>query len=174
MSIYQLGDLTPEIAADVFIADSASVIGNVELRSGSSVWFGVTIRADNERMIIGEGSNVQDGSVLHSDPGYPLTLGAGVTIGHQVMLHGCTIGDGALIGMQAVILNGARIGKNCLVGAGTVITEKKQFGDNLLIIGSPARVLRELSEDDLARLRRTADHYVRHAQMFKSKLKRID
>jgi len=173
MTIYQLGTDAPEIDATAFVADSATVLGKVTLQPHSSVWFGATLRGDNERITIGENSNVQEGTVLHTDMGYPLTVGRDVTIGHQAMLHGCTIGDGSLVGIQAVILNGARIGKGCLVGAGALVTEGKQFPDNVLIIGSPAKAVRELTADDVAGLKGAADSYVQRAQLFKTNLKKI-
>jgi carbonic anhydrase/acetyltransferase-like protein (isoleucine patch superfamily) len=173
MTIYQLGDHAPEIDASAFVADSANLIGKVTLHANASVWFGATIRGDNERITIGENSNVQESAVMHTDMGYPLTVGKNVTIGHQAMLHGCTIGDGALIGIQAVILNGAKIGKGCLVGAGALVTEGKEFPDNMLIIGSPAKAVRELGPDDVARLLGSADSYVQRGQLFKTQLKKI-
>ncbi|AVR98040.1 gamma carbonic anhydrase family protein [Pseudoduganella armeniaca] len=173
MAIYQLGEHVPEIDDTAFVADSATVIGKVTLQPDSSVWYGATIRGDNERITIGAGSNVQEGTVMHTDIGYPLDIGANVTIGHQAMLHGCTVGDGALIGIQAVILNGAKIGRGCLVGAGALVTEGKEFPDNMLIIGSPAKAVRELSAEDVARLKGSADSYVQRARLFKTQLKKI-
>lgn len=173
MSIYQLGEHAPEIDASSFVADSATLVGKVSLHANTSVWFGATLRGDNERITIGENSNVQEGTVMHTDMGYPLTVGKNVTIGHQAMLHGCTIGDGALIGIQAVILNGARIGAGCLVGAGALVTEGKEFPDNSLIIGSPAKAVRTLTADDTARLLASADSYVQRGQLFKTQLKKI-
>jgi carbonic anhydrase/acetyltransferase-like protein (isoleucine patch superfamily) len=173
MTIYQLGEHAPEIDASAFVADNANLIGKVTLHANASVWFGATIRGDNERITIGENSNVQESAVMHTDMGYPLTVGKNVTIGHQAMLHGCTIGDGALIGIQAVILNGAKIGKGCLVGAGALVTEGKEFPDNMLIIGSPAKAVRELAPDDVARLLGSADSYVQRGQLFKTQLKKI-
>ena len=173
MAIYQLGEHAPEIDASAFVADSAHLIGKVTLEANASVWFGVTIRGDNERITIGENSNVQEGTVMHTDMGYPLTLGKGVTVGHQAMLHGCTVGDGSLIGIQAVILNGAKIGKGCLVGAGALVTEGKEFPDNSLILGTPAKVVRTLTEEDLLRLQANAASYVARGQMFKAQLKQI-
>lgn len=173
MAIYQLGDDAPEIDASAYVADAATVIGKVTLAANSSVWPGVTIRGDNERITIGAGSNVQEGTVMHTDMGYPLTVGAKVTIGHQAMLHGCTIGDGALIGIQAVVLNGAKIGKGCLVGAGALVTEGKEFPDNTLIIGAPAKAVRTLTAEDLARLEANAANYMARAQLFKTALKKI-
>ncbi|MDP3669216.1 MAG: gamma carbonic anhydrase family protein [Telluria sp.] len=173
MAIYQLGEHAPDIDASAYVADSATVIGKVTLGANASVWFGVTIRGDNERITIGANSNVQEGSVMHTDMGFPLTLGSGVTVGHQAMLHGCSVGDGSLIGIQAVILNGAVIGKGCLVGAGALVTEGKQFPDYSLIIGSPAKAVRTLTEEDLARLQGNAASYAARAQVFKTDLKRI-
>jgi carbonic anhydrase/acetyltransferase-like protein (isoleucine patch superfamily) len=173
MSIYQLGEHAPEIDASSFVADSATLVGKVSLHANTSVWFGATLRGDNERITIGENSNVQEGTVMHTDMGYPLTVGKNVTIGHQAMLHGCTIGDGALIGIQAVILNGAKIGAGCLVGAGALVTEGKQFPDNSLIIGSPAKAVRTLTAEDTARLLASADSYVQRGQLFKTQLKKI-
>jgi carbonic anhydrase/acetyltransferase-like protein (isoleucine patch superfamily) len=173
MAIYQLGEHAPEIDASAFVADSANLIGKVTVEANASVWFGVTIRGDNERITIGEGSNVQEGTVMHTDMGFPLTVGKNVTIGHQAMLHGCTIGDGALIGIQAVVLNGAKIGKGCLVGAGALVTEGKEFPDNSLILGSPAKVVRTLTDEDVQRLSTNAGHYVTRGQLFKAQLKKI-
>jgi carbonic anhydrase/acetyltransferase-like protein (isoleucine patch superfamily) len=173
MSIYQLGEHAPEIDASSFVADSANVVGKVSLHANTTVWFGATLRGDNERITIGENSNVQEGTVMHTDMGYPLTVGKNVTIGHQAMLHGCTIGDGALIGIQAVILNGAKIGKGCLVGAGALVTEGKEFPDDSLIIGSPAKAVRTLTDEDAARLLVIADGYAQRGQLFKTQLKKI-
>lgn len=173
MAIYQLGDHAPEIDSSAYIAESASVIGKVKIESNASIWFGVTIRGDNELIRVGENSNVQEGCVLHTDPGFLLTIGKNVTIGHQAMLHGCTIGEGSLIGIQAIILNGAKIGKNCLVGAGALVTEGKEFPDNSLIIGSPAKAVRILSDEDVARMHGNTDNYVKRGQLFKTQLKRI-
>jgi carbonic anhydrase/acetyltransferase-like protein (isoleucine patch superfamily) len=173
MAIYQLGEHAPEIDASAYVADSANLIGKVTVEANASVWFGVTIRGDNERITIGENSNVQEGTVMHTDMGFPLTLGKNVTVGHQAMLHGCTIGDGALIGIQAVVLNGAKIGKGCLVGAGALVTEGKEFPDHSLIIGSPAKAVRTLTEEDLQRLAGNAANYVARGQLFKAQLKKI-
>jgi carbonic anhydrase/acetyltransferase-like protein (isoleucine patch superfamily) len=173
MSIYQLGDHAPEIDASSFVADSASVVGKVSLHANTTVWFGVSLRGDNERITIGENSNVQEGTVMHTDMGYPLDIGKNVTIGHQAMLHGCTIGDGALVGIQAVILNGAKIGKGCLVGAGALVTEGKEFPDHSLIIGAPAKAVRQLSPEEVAGLLAAADSYVKRGQLFKTQLKKI-
>lgn len=173
MAIYQLGEHAPIIAASAYVADSASLIGKVTLEENVSVWDGVTIRGDNERITIGANSNVQEGTVMHTDLGYPMTIGTGVTIGHQAMLHGCTVGDGALIGIQAVVLNGAKIGKGCLVGAGALVTEGKEFPDHSLIIGSPAKAVRQLTEDDIKRLEGNAASYVARGALFKAQLKKI-
>ena len=173
MAIYQLDDMQPTLHESVWIADSAQVIGQVTLGESSSVWFGAVVRGDTAAIHVGRGSNIQDGSVLHADEGLPLVIGENVTVGHQVMLHGCTIGDGSLIGIQAVVLNGAKIGKNCLVGAGALVTEGKEFPDYSLIIGAPAKAVRTLSEEDIARLEGSAASYVARAQLFKMQLKKI-
>jgi carbonic anhydrase/acetyltransferase-like protein (isoleucine patch superfamily) len=173
MAIYQLGDSAPDIDPSAYITESANLIGKVKIEANASIWFDVTIRGDNELITVGENSNVQEGCILHTDPGYPLTIGKNVTVGHQAMLHGCTIGDGALVGIQAVILNGAKIGKNCLVGAGALVTEGKEFPDNSLIIGSPAKAVRTLSDEALAGMRGNADTYVQRGKLFKANLKRI-
>jgi carbonic anhydrase/acetyltransferase-like protein (isoleucine patch superfamily) len=173
MAIYQLGDDAPRMAESAWAADSAELIGRVSLAADSSVWYGAVLRGDNEWITIGERSNVQDLSVLHTDMGQPLTLGSDVTIGHQVMLHGCTIGDGALIGIQSVILNGARIGRNCIVGAGALVTEGKEFPDGVLIVGSPAKVVRELTPEQIERLQLTAAGYVANARRHRQGLKRL-
>jgi len=174
MAVYALFDTAPQVHETAWVADDATVIGNVRLEAESSVWYGAVIRGDNEPITVGRGSNVQDGSVLHTDHGFPLTLGEGVTVGHQVTLHGCTIGDGSLIGIQAVVLNGARIGRNCLVGAGSLVTEGKEFPDNSLIMGSPAKVVRELSPEQAQRLRQSALNYVANAARHRDGLRRID
>lgn len=173
MAIYQLGEHAPDIDASAYIADSANIIGKARIEANASVWFDVTIRGDNELITVSENSNVQEGCVLHTDPGFPLTIGRNVTVGHQAMLHGCTIGEGSLIGIQAVILNGAKIGRNCLVGAGALVTEGKEFPDNSLIIGSPAKAVRTLNEEDIARIQRNTANYVKRGQLFKEQLIRI-
>ncbi len=173
MAIYQLADLVPEIAPTAYITDSATIIGKVSIEANASVWFGVTMRGDNELITIGENSNVQEGCILHTDPGFPLVVGKNVTVGHQAMLHGCTIGEGSLIGIQAVILNGAKIGKNCLVGAGALVTEGKEFPDNSLIVGSPAKAIRTLTDEDVLRIQGNTQNYVSRGQAFKTQLKRI-
>ena len=173
MAVYQLDNLVPTLAESAWVADSAQVIGDVHLAEGSSVWFGAILRGDNEPMHIGRNSNVQDGSMLHSDPGFPLVLGENVTIGHQVMLHGCAIGDGTLVAIKAVVLNGAKIGKNCVVGAGALVTEGKEFPDGSLIMGAPARVVRVLTPDQVESFGRAATHYVENAKRYAAGLARI-
>jgi carbonic anhydrase/acetyltransferase-like protein (isoleucine patch superfamily) len=173
MAIYQLGDLVPSIHPDAYISPEATIIGNVTIGAFSSVWPGVVIRGDNDSITIGAGTSIQEGTVLHIDEGCPLKIGDNVTIGHQAMLHGCTIEDGALIGIQAVILNNAVIGKSCLVGAGAVVTEGKEFPPGSLIIGAPAKVARELSPENIARLKISAEHYIERASTFKKSLKKI-
>ena len=173
MPIYRFDIHAPVIHPQTFVSQEANVIGNVTLRQGVSVWPQAVLRGDNAPLVIGQHSNVQEGAVLHADPGFELTVGTGVTIGHQAMLHGCTIGDGSLIGIQAVVLNGAVIGKNCLVGAGAIVTEGKVFPDNSLIIGAPAKVLRELTPDAIASMHANAAEYVIKGQTFQDKLVRI-
>lgn len=173
MALYQLDSHTPDVAESAWIADNAQVMGAVQLAANASVWFGVTVRGDTETISIGEGSNIQDGSVLHADVGKPLTVGKNVTVGHMVMLHGCTIGDESLIGIGAVVLNGAKIGKNCLVGAGSLVTEGKEFPDGSMIMGSPAKVVRELTPEQIQGLRLSAQHYIENAHRFKAGLKRL-
>jgi carbonic anhydrase/acetyltransferase-like protein (isoleucine patch superfamily) len=173
MAIYELDGTAPQLAASAWVAENAQVMGSVTLAEDSSVWFGVTIRGDTETITVGEGSNVQDGSVLHADVGFPLTIGRHVTVGHQVMLHGCTIGDESLIGIGAVVLNGAKIGKHCLVGAGALVTEGKEFPDGSMIIGSPARAIKTLTPEQIAGLRRSAEHYIENARRYRQGLKKI-
>jgi carbonic anhydrase/acetyltransferase-like protein (isoleucine patch superfamily) len=173
MALYQLDELTPTVHDTAWVADSAQVIGDVHLDEDTSVWFGTVIRGDTAPIRIGRGSNIQDNSVLHADLGVPLTIGEDVTVGHQVMLHGCTIGDGALIGIQAVVLNNARIGKGCVVGAGSVVTEGKEFPDGSLILGSPAKVVKQLTPEQVERFRLGAQHYVHNARRFRAGLKKI-
>lgn len=173
MAIYSLDDRVPEIHPSAFVHEDATVIGSVFMAENSSVWPQVTVRGDTAPLTIGKGSNVQDGSVLHADMGTPLVIGENVTVGHQVMLHGCTIGNGSLIGIQSVILNNAVIGRNCLVGAGSVVTEGKVFPDNSLILGSPAKVVRELSPEQIAGMHESAPNYVANALRHKTRTKRI-
>lgn len=170
MPSYRLGERTPEIAASAYVAPGAHVIGRVSLGEHASVWFGATLRGDNEPIRIGAYSNVQENVVMHTDMGAPLTVAERVTIGHQAMLHGCTVGEGSLVGIQAVLLNHAVIGRNCLVAAGAVVTEGKQFPDRSLILGSPARVLRPLSDAEVARLWESASHYAERGALFRQQL----
>ncbi len=174
MAIYRLDKDEPRLATTAWVADSAQVIGRVAMGEDSSIWFGVVARGDTEWLTLGDRTNVQDGSVLHADRGFPLTLGCDVTVGHQVMLHGCTVGDGSLIGIQSVVLNGAKIGKHCLVGAGSVITEGKEFPDGSLIFGAPAKVVRALTAEQIAGIQRSAMGYVENARRFRAGLVRID
>jgi len=173
MAIYQLDDHTPDIHESTWIADSAQVMGAVSLHANTSVWFNAVIRGDTETITIGEGSNIQDLAVIHADNGLPVVVGKHVTVGHQVMLHGCTIGDESLIGIAAVVLNGARIGRNCVVGAGSVVTEGKEFPDGSLIMGTPAKVVRELTPEQIEGLRMSAKHYMNNSLRFKNGLKKI-
>lgn len=172
---YRLGDLEPDVPAsgDYFIADNATVIGRVRLAERASVWFNAVLRGDQELISIGSGSNIQESCVLHTDPGYPLTVGADVTVGHQAMLHGCTIGDHSLIGIQAVVLNGATIGRNCLIGAGALIPEGKVIPDNSLVVGAPGRVKRELTVEEIEALGHGAAHYVDNFRRFTAELRPI-
>ena len=173
MAIYELDGQAPKLGQNAYVADTAQVIGKVTLEDNVSVWFGTIIRGDSEHIHIGVGSNVQDACVLHADEGVPLTLGANVSVGHQVMLHGCTIGDGSLIGIGAIVLNHAKIGKNCLVGAGALVTEGKEFPDGSMILGSPAKAVKQLSPEQIAGLQRIATHYVENAAQFRKGLKKI-
>lgn len=173
MAIYELDGKSPQLGDGAWVADSAEVIGDVELGPDASVWFGAVVRGDTERIRIGRNSNVQDLSVLHADPGKPLSIGDNVTIGHQVMLHGCTIGDNSLIGIQAVVLNDAKIGRNCIVGAGSVVTEGKEFPDNSVIMGAPAKVVRTLDEEAARRIAEGSVHYLENARRFARGLKKI-
>ena len=173
MAVYELDGVAPQIAESAWIADSAQVMGDVVLGADASVWFGTVVRGDTAHITIGEGTNVQDASVLHADEGMPLTIGRHVTVGHQVMLHGCTIGDESLIGIGAIVLNGAKIGKNCLVGAGALVTEGKEFPDGSMIIGSPARVVRQLTPEQIEGLRRSAQHYIHNARRFRAGLRKL-
>jgi carbonic anhydrase/acetyltransferase-like protein (isoleucine patch superfamily) len=174
VSLFALDGISPTLPAGFcFVADSASVIGNVELGEDVGVWFGTVIRGDNERIAIGARTNIQDLCVLHTDPGFPLTVGTGCTIGHRATLHGCSIGESSLVGMSATILNGATIGKHCLIGAGALITEGKQIPDGSLVVGAPGKVVRTLGDEDIARLRKSADHYVDNARRFAAGLTRL-
>lgn len=173
MALYQLDDHAPQVHPEAYVVDNASVIGRVSLGAHVGVWFNAVIRGDNEAITVGDGSNVQDGAVLHADPGFPLVIGRGVTVGHQAMVHGCTIGDGSLIGIQAVVMNGAVLGKECLVGAGAVVTEGKTFPDRSLILGSPAKAVRQLSDEHVTMLRHAADSYSSRIVRYRGTLKRV-
>jgi carbonic anhydrase/acetyltransferase-like protein (isoleucine patch superfamily) len=173
MAIYELDGKAPQLDATAWVADSAQVMGDVTLKAGVSVWFGAVLRGDTDHIHIGRGSNIQDGSVLHADEGQPLHIGENVTVGHMVMLHGCTVGDGSLIGIGAVVLNGARIGKGCIVGAGALVTEGKEFPDGSMILGSPAKAVRELSPAQREGLLKSAQHYIANAARFRQGLRKI-
>jgi carbonic anhydrase/acetyltransferase-like protein (isoleucine patch superfamily) len=174
LAVYRLGDDAPRIAPSAWVAANATVIGRVALAEGASVWYGVTIRGDNDWITIGRDSNVQDGSVLHTDTGWPLTLGERVSVGHQAMLHGCTVGDGSLVGIQSVLLNGAKIGRHSLVGAGSLVTEGKEFPDGALIVGRPAKLVRMLTPEEIERLAWSAMHYVENARRHRESGVRLD
>ena len=171
---YSLGDSLVETHPESWTAPNATLIGKVRLEEGASVWFNAVLRGDNELILIGKHSNVQDGAVMHTDMGYPLTLGTGVTIGHNAMLHGCTVGDYSLIGINAVILNGARIGKHCIIGANSLIGEGKEIPDGSLVMGSPGKVVRMLTEPEIEGLRASAGRYVENFKRFKRDLRRQD
>jgi carbonic anhydrase/acetyltransferase-like protein (isoleucine patch superfamily) len=175
MAIYELDGQGPDLPQDgsYFIADTAVVIGKVRLLKAASVWFGAVLRGDNEWIELGEGSNIQDNSICHTDPGYPLTIGKNVTVGHNVILHGCTLEDDSLVGMGSIVMNGARIGRGAVVGAGSVITEGKQFPEYSLVIGSPARVIRTLTPEQATAMGRAALSYQRNGPRFKNGLKKI-
>ena len=173
MALYQLGDRKPQLplSGQAWVADNAHLIGDIVLEENASVWFGATLRGDNERITIGENSNVQDGSVCHTDMGYPLTLGSHVTIGHMAMLHGCTIGDCTLIGIGATVLNGAKIGRNCLIGAHALIGEGKEIPDNSMVLGMPGKIIRTLDENNETLMMAMAEHYVENWQRYKKELR---
>lgn len=173
MAIYELDGKVPKLQPGAWVADSAQVIGDVELGENASVWPGAVIRGDTDRIRVGRNTNIQDLAVLHADAGVPLTVGDNISVGHQAMLHACTIGDGCLIGIQAVILNGAKIGRNCIVGAGSVVTENKEFPDGSMIIGAPAKLVRMLDQKQIAGLRTNVEHYVANARAFAKGLKKI-
>lgn len=174
MTIYTLGKTAPIIADTAWVAPDANVIGNVKLEEKTSVWFGSTLRGDNEPIIIGAGSNVQENTVMHTDLGFPLRIGANCTIGHKVMLHGCEIGKNSLIGMGAIVLNGAKIGSNCLIGAGALITENKIIPDGSLVVGAPGKIVRQLSSEEVEGLAKSAEHYQQNAERFMADLKKVD
>ena len=173
MPIYSLGEKQPQLGDDAWVAPNATVIGDVRLGANASIWWNATLRGDNDPIHIGENSNIQDGSVLHTDEGVPMHIGANVTVGHLVMLHGCTVGDGSLIGIGSIVLNGAVIGKNSIVGANTLIPEGKTYPDRVLIVGSPGKVVRELSDEEVGRLSHAADHYVNNARRYRTTLKSV-
>ena len=173
MAIYQLDDLQPVIHESAWVADSAQVMGRVTMAEDSSVWFGVVVRGDTAPISIGKGANIQDNSVLHADDDTPLVIGENVTVGHQAMLHGCTIGDNSLIGIQAVVLNNAKIGKNCLVGAGALVTEGKEFPDGCMILGSPAKAVRQLTPEQIEGLKMSAERYMKNARRYKAGFKKL-
>ena len=170
MSLYEIDGIAPVLpqGGEFWIAPGAQVLGPVVRHAGASVWVGAVLRGDNEPIELGEGSNIQDGCVCHTDPGLPLTIGAWVTVGHMAILHGCTIGDGSLIGMGATVLNGARIGSNVLLGAGALVTEGKEIPDGVLAVGRPAKVVRDLAEDEIAGLRRSAERYRANAARYRA------
>ncbi len=168
--IYALDGVAPEIADDTWVAPDANVIGRVVLEGGASVWFGCTLRGDNEEIRVGAGSNVQENCVFHTDPGCPLTIGENCTIGHKAMLHGCTIGDGSLIGMGATVLNGAKVGKGCLIGANALVTEGKEIPDYSLVMGAPGKVVRTLDEAAVQKLLASAEHYRQNMRRFRAGL----
>ena len=174
MARYQLGDRVPDIHPSAFVFENATIIGSVTLGAGVNIWPYATLRGDNEPIVVGDGSNVQECCVLHTDPGFPLVIARNVTVGHQAMLHGCTIGEGSLIGIQAVVLNRAVIGRNCLIGAGALVTEGKVIPDNSLVLGSPAKVVRELAPEDIERMARNTAGYVERGAAYKRALKRLD
>jgi len=175
MSVYHLGNKFPSLPSegDYWIAPNATLLGDVTLKPGASVWFGAVIRGDNDPILIGENSNVQDGSVLHTDAGEPLTIGRGVTVGHMAMLHGCEIGDNSLIGIGAVILGRARIGRNCLIGANALITEGKVIPDGSLVMGQPGKVIRRLEPGQIEALKASAEHYVQNWQRYRRDLRAV-
>lgn len=173
MPLYRLGEKAPSVDPTAFVAAEATLVGDVRVGPQASVWFQAVARGDNEPIVIGAQSNVQEGAVLHADPGFPLTIGERVTVGHQAMVHGCTIGEGSLIGIQAVVLNGAKIGKHCLVGAGAIVTERKEFPDRSLILGAPAKVVRQLTDEDVARLEQAAAGYVERAGVAATQMERV-
>ena len=171
--IYELDGVTPQLGQGAWVAPDANLIGKVVLEEAASVWFGCTLRGDNEEIRVGAGSNVQENVICHTDMGYPLVIGANCTIGHKAMLHGCIIGDGSLIGMGATVLNGAKIGKGCLIGAGALVTEGKVIPDNSLVMGQPGKVVRELDEGQIEGLRMSAQHYVQNWRRYVTGLKPI-
>ena len=174
MPLFQLGQDRPQVHPSVFVAPGAIVVGKVELHENSSVWFNVSLRGDNDLIVLGEGSNIQEGSVLHTDTGNPLTIGKRVTVGHQAMLHGCTIGDESLIGMQAILLNGAQVGRHCIIGAGALLTGNTVIPEGSIVLGSPAKVVRPLKPEEIEMIRQAAAGYVDRAKLFKTELIALD
>lgn len=176
MPLYALGPLRPQTPAQgsYWVAPDANIIGQVEIGEDVGIWFGATLRGDNEPIRLGAGTNIQENTVIHVDPGFPVTIGEGCTIGHGAIIHGCTIGDNSLIGMGATVLNGARIGRNCLVGANALVTEGKEFPDNSLIVGSPAKAIRVLDDAAIEGLKRSASHYVKNWQRYAMQLTKLD
>ncbi len=173
MAMYELDGVSPTLGKNAWVADSAQVMGDVVMGEDSSIWFGVVARGDSEKLTLGRGCNIQDGCVLHADSGKPLVLGDFVSVGHMVMLHGCSVGDGSLIGIGAIVLNDVKIGKNCIVGANSLVTEGKEFPDGSMIMGSPAKLMRQLDPEQIAGLRGIAEHYIENAKRFKAGLKKI-
>jgi carbonic anhydrase/acetyltransferase-like protein (isoleucine patch superfamily) len=174
MAVYRLAEIIPYCHETAWVAETASVIGNVIMAENSSVWFGATVRGDNDPIQLGARSNIQDGAVCHSDPGSPLTIGEDVTVGHLAMVHGCTIGDGSLVGIGATILNGAVIGKNCLIGAHALVTEGKVIPDNSVVMGSPGKIVKTLSDEQAVNLKMVSQFYVANSKRFQNDLQRID
>lgn len=174
MPVFAIGDKRPQIADSVWIAPNATVIGDVRLGHNVSIWWNAVLRGDNDPISIGENTNIQDGSVLHTDIGVPLVIAANVTVGHMVMLHGCTIGEGSLIGIGAIVLNNAVVGRECLIGAGSLIPEGKVIPERSLVMGSPGRIIRQLTDEDIVRMRASAEHYVEHLQNYSSQLVQLD
>jgi carbonic anhydrase/acetyltransferase-like protein (isoleucine patch superfamily) len=173
MSVFRISDKSPRLDPAAWIAPNATVIGDVSLAAGASIWWNAVLRGDNDTIAIGENSNIQDGSVLHTDEGVPLTLGRDITVGHMVMLHGCTVGDGSLIGIGSIVLNHATIGRHCLIGANSLIPEGKVIPDRSLVMGSPGKVVRELTDEEVARLLYSARHYVNNVLRYRSQLEEI-
>ncbi|MEO0367514.1 MAG: gamma carbonic anhydrase family protein [Pseudomonadota bacterium] len=171
---YKLNDVSPSVSTGSYIAPSADVIGNVHLEENASVWFNCVLRGDNDRITVGKNSNVQDGAILHVDPGFPLQIGENVTVGHKVMLHGCTIGNNTLIGMNAIILNGAKIGENCIIGAGALVTENMEIPDGSMALGSPAKVVKEVGDGVKKMLLKGAEHYVEKSAVYTEHLEALD
>ena len=174
MPLFQLGQDRPQVHPSVFVAPGAIVVGKVELHENSSIWFNVSLRGDNDLIVLGEGSNIQEGSVLHTDTGCPLIIGKRVTVGHQAMLHGCTIGDESLIGMQAILLNGAQVGRHCIIGAGALVTGNTVIPEGSMVLGSPAKVVRPLKPEEIEMIRQAAAGYVDRAKLFKTELIALD